>query len=375
MASTSSHPAASTAPSTDASEPRRLSDQPLPPAPSSIISHSGAPLFGAYVGASSPPAWSSLLPPWSRSGVWRFAHSKRWQYASIAGPRVIIGMAIADLGVGANGFLYVFDRDARKVVADVSVMGVPGFNAKVALGVRAGAESRTEWKGRGLNILIERVAGGSAGTSTWNIKASAGGSPPHVSLEATLTSSVPEPTMCAFARLDAQGGLANCTHKSACFAVSGKAIVTGKEYDLADHTGGLDHTFGLVARHTAWRWVSASRSGAEGKEALGLNLVEGFNGEVENVVWVGGKVYRVGAAVVKFDKENPGKPWKIQTSDGAVDLEFVPEGVRSQDKNLVLVKSRYVQPVGVFNGKITVGGMEIMVENLVGVTEDHDATW
>ena len=60
---------------------------------------------------------------------------------------------------------------------------------------------------------------------------------------------------------------------------------------------------------------------------------------------------------------------------GRVDLEFVPEGERREDKNLLVAVSRYVQPIGAFRGRVQVGDRTVAVVDVPGVTEDHEARW
>ena len=45
--------------------------------------------------------------------------------------------------------------------------------------------------------------------------------------------------------------------------------------------------------------------------------------------------------------------WQLRTEDGLLDLTFRPEGLRREDKNLLVAASRYVQPIGVFSGWVT----------------------
>lgn len=56
-------------------------------------------------------------------------------------------------------------------------------------------------------------------------------------------------------------------------------------------------------------------------------------------------------------------------------LDVSPVGVRQADENLVLVRSRYVQPIGRFHGTLPGPDGEAVAVSLVGVTEDHEAVW
>jgi hypothetical protein len=333
-----------------------LEDSPLPAAPPSPVGDDGQPRFGAYVGTTEL-SWARLEGRWARNPVWRLLHAKRWHYVSIAGPRVVAAILVVDIGWAANAFVYVFDREERALRADLSLMGVPGLMAKVA--DRAGDGACTTFTGGGALLKLEQRGAPGA----WHVLARG---PGGLSLEADLEPPA-APTLCAIAKID--GGVANCTHKTAGLPARGRAIAGGREYDLDGHTAAFDHTYGLLARDTTWRWASAARPD------LALNLVQGFNGAVENVVWHGGKVHPVGEAEIRYDAGSTLGPWRVRTRDGSVDLTFHPEGERRQDKNLVVAVSRYVQPIGVFSGTIRLPGVELAVADLVGVTEDHTARW
>ena len=82
-------------------------------------------------------------------------------------------------------------------------------------------------------------------------------------------------------------------------------------------------------------------------------------------------------AIFEYDPANPLAPWHIATADGLFDLTFTPEGARREDRNLIVAASRYVQPIGVFDGWVRPhkGADQVRVDRLVGVTEDHSSRW
>lgn len=329
----------------------------LPPAPSSPVDPTGRPALGAYAGYTSTTRWQGLHPA-DRGKLWTALHEKRWHYMSIAGPEVVVAFAIVDVGWATSAFAYVFDRRARQLLSNVTSMGLPGVSAHVSDAPGDGARStfRTPF----LALELERPAGSGA----WLVHARGTGG---LAIDATLSVTGAPPPLCAVASIE--GGVANCTHKTVGLAASGTAVAGGTRFELTGCTAALDHTSGILARDTRWRWASASAPG------FGLNLVEGFNGPVENAVWLDGDVIPVGAATFTFDPAATMAPWTIRTDDGRVDLEFVPEGERREDKNLLVAVSRYVQPIGVFRGRVQAGGRTVAVVDIPGVTEDHVARW
>jgi hypothetical protein len=314
-------------------------------APATLVDDRGLPRFGAHVGAAGDTSWRALRH--GRGKLWELAHRKRWHYVSIAGERVVVAMAIIDVGWAASCFAYVFDRRARRLVRDLSYMGLPGVSARVSNPPVAGA--RTSFRAPFFRAEIIEEAG------EWRVTARGR----RFALDARLDGRSAPPTLCAVAPID--GGIANCTHKTACLPAAGVVRVDGETIFLDGAAGAFDHTSGLLARETRWRWASATDA------KIGFNLVDGFNGPVENVAWIDGKIVPVGA--VRFDFDDPLGEWKIRGDK--CDLVFNAEGARREDKNLLVAKSWYVQPIGTFRG--TIGGAKI--DRLVGVTEDHIARW
>jgi hypothetical protein len=330
----------------------------LPPAPASPVDSQGRPADGAYHGFVARIAWEGLRGSFARNALYRRFHFKAWHFVSVGGPRCMVAFAIIDLGYAASAFAYVFDRGARRLLCDLSFTGLPGA-ARVADTAGEGACSR--FTSGSADLLVERPRG----TATWTVRARG---PQGFAVDATIDATGEPPAICAVAEI--AGGVANCTHKTVCLPARGSAAVGGVRFDLAGSFAAFDHTCGLLARDTSWRWAAAS--GAK----VGFNLVEGFNGEVENGVWLDGRLFKVGAAEFRYDPRATMAPWHIRTVDGILDLEFTPEGERREDKNLVIAASKYVQPVGTFRGTIKPpGGRARRVKGLLGVTEDHAAKW
>lgn len=96
---------------------------------------------------------------------------------------------------------------------------------------------------------------------------------------------------------------------------------------------------------------------------------------------------------VRFEVPETGfedqRPWRLRTdpfehtatrNDGkalpiSIDLTFEPKGMRSENINLLLIASRFVQPFGLFKGTITCEGTRLPINNVFGVVENHYAKW
>lgn len=71
--------------------------------------------------------------------------------------------------------------------------------------------------------------------------------------------------------------------------------------------------------------------------------------------------------------DDPRGRWQVSGPDWELRLE--PAGARSAVENLLVVRSRYVQPIGRFAGTLPDPSGQPVEVRLVGVTEDHAARW
>jgi hypothetical protein len=167
------------------------------------------------------------------------------------------------------------------------------------------------------------------------------------------------------------GGSVHATQKSTAMALRGQLHAGGRTVSLDGGVASVDYSNGLLARDTAWRWASAHSM------EIGFNLQAGYFGANENAMWLDGQLIALGAASFDYDSADPLAPWHVSTDDGLLDLRFVPEGARREDKNLLIAASRYVQPIGTFSGTVRSApdAPARRVDQLAGVTEDHASRW
>ncbi|AAQ58200.1 DUF2804 domain-containing protein [Chromobacterium violaceum] len=325
----------------------------LPPAPPRLTTPDGQAAFGVYQGIVPELSWRPLaLAPTQR--LTRRLHHKRWQYAALAHDDFLIGAAVVDVGWNGTAFAYLFDRRQGKVVAAASANGLPGIGTRVA--DRAFGDARFRLPGK--RFAFERDG------ETLRLSVASR----ELSLEAEIDLCAMPPVLAVVAPANY---LAHSTHKSGGLPARGEARCAAGRYDLSAATASLDYSNGLLARETRWRWASAHGPG------IGFNLQQGYMGSEENAVWLDGRLWRVGAVQFDYRAENPLAPWRIRSDDGMVDLVFTPEGARREDKNLLVAASRYVQPVGRFDGELIDpdSGARHAVRALAGVTEDHVSRW
>lgn len=303
----------------------------LAPAPSTIA-------FGSFRGA---------LPRvrWGASGLSRTLRGKSWLYLAATSDDAWISLAIVRTGYAANVFGYVFDRRSNRMIFEKTVVA-PTPLASVTSDVHAPGVlahyTALKVERSGPDVAVHGLYG-------------------KLACDFTLDESTAPPGIVAAAELG--GGLCNATEKRALCRVRGTIDVEGKRFDLSGGVGGWDYTNGLLPRHTKWRWAYGL-----GRD-LAFNLVEGFVGEAECALFTPEDVSPLAEPHFTFNRDRPTDPWTLKGE--GIDLRFEVGAVHAQTTNLVVVRSRFLQPVGTFYG--TIGGRN--VDGMPGVVEDQDVVW
>jgi hypothetical protein len=106
--------------------------------------------------------------------------------------------------------------------------------------------------------------------------------------------------------------------------------------------------------------------------------VDGFNespgGATENVLSLGDRLFPLGPARFRFNAADPLDPWELSTEDGSVQVTFRPLHAHRDARDLLLVRSQFIQPLGFFSGRLRFGTRTVEVAELPGVTE-QDMLW
>jgi hypothetical protein len=161
------------------------------------------------------------------------------------------------------------------------------------------------------------------------------------------------------------------TRKQAGVPVQGTWALDGGKPRPLQALAVVDDTVGYHARATEWRWAAGVGSDPQGR-SLAFNLVEGVNDPPtgsERAVWVNGTPHE--APPVRFAQDLSA----IRAADGAADgseLRFTPEAERHRRENLLIVRSEYRAPFGVFSGTLPDG---TVLTHGLGVMEHHRAAW
>lgn len=320
----------------------------LPLAPP--VAHRGGWLFGRYRSPIAHPAFPPKL-----SDRWRL---KEWQYTSVATPELFLAFGLVQLGYASNLFLYVVDRVDQRVLELEETLPA-GAGLTIA---PSSVHGTTEWRGGGHHIRVTYRDG-------WEVLLDVR-FPDGTPLAGQLHLSDIE----ALALLHDLGeGRAAYTHKAAGMPASGSLMLGDAHLDVHGGLGVLDWTRSRAKRETVWKWASfASR---QGDRAIGLNLsAEVYDrGGVseENAYWVDGEVFPLGRVAFQVPPEGSRETDAWQLVGDRVDLTFRPLGARSQRLDLRVLRSVFVQPYGVFHGRLA----DHVIHDAFGVVEDHESLW
>jgi hypothetical protein len=333
-----------------------MSEANLQPAPPSVAGDDGAPRTGLFSGTIADAGFGKLQAPYAPSFLERRLIEKKWQYVLVTTREMMLCMALVDTGYLASGFCAVFDRGARRLLANENPV-LPSISAQI--GDQAGDGHSARLIGPGVRASIRRSGAEIAIEADWG--------PIGVDLKLDLAAA--PPPMTAVAPVGPPGRF-DLTQKTVLVPARGEVRAGNWSFAVEGEFAGLDFTHGYLARDTAWRWAFAS--GRAGGRLVGFNFSEGFlQGEGENVVWLDGTPQAAGKVSFTFDGNAPLSQWRIRSEDGRTDLVFQPEGYRAQTIDLMLIASKYLQPFGTFSGRLH----GVPVDGLAGVTEDHTARW
>jgi hypothetical protein len=318
-----------------------------------VVGPSGAIASGSYRG----PLPRVDLGPLGRPLSHRLFRRKKWVYAAVSAEDLFAAVAVVDLGYAKKAFAFACKDGA--MLADRTALGPPGTGS-VSDSIGDGSDARF-----GLGSTRVEIA---RRGQTIDVRAHFRG----LSLEWAMDAGVTHPPLSAIG--DVPGGGVNTTEKQVLLPATGAVTAGNVTHRIERAQGGYDYTHGYLTRHTQWRWAFFMGAADDGTP-VAMNLVEGFLGERECALWVGGELVPVGEGRFDLDTRAPLSSWRVRTTCGAVDLLFRPWAMHAEDMNLGVIRAHFVQPIGVWEGTLRTAGRELRLSRVVGVAEDQDVLW
>ncbi|MCF6248409.1 MAG: DUF2804 domain-containing protein [Desulfobacula sp.] len=308
--------------------------------------------------------------PFSVLGLNQRLKEKRWCYMGIFHPDIIFGCAVIHLGYMASAFAFGFDRQKRRMT-EFSFVFPPLGQARYDRNPELGICSYRSLFGK-ITLAHNYPSGkGRIDTDLSFLKKS---------LQTDIDVTMPD---CGLSFMNFLMPMVNgkkaFTSKAAGLCAKGQIVLNKHKYDLtpSDTFVVFDWTNGFYPRKTFWNWACGAGKDNNGTR-IGFNFSQGVYeyGLLENTVWINGSPHETGPVDFIYDKKNPDQTWQILTLDGRIQLFFKPEGLRFANDNLGIIKSRFIQPCGTFEGLIQIKDeTPIQFSNMGGVVEEHFAKW
>ena len=107
---------------------------------------------------------------------------------------------------------------------------------------------------------------------------------------------------------------------------------------------------------------------------VGVNLVNGFNDNLENALWLGNDYTQLlGAVQYSYARASEHNAWQVANADLQLDMPR-PLGARREHLNLLVAKSQFIQVFGEMSGRVRIHDAWVPVQGY-GVMEEHEAKW
>ncbi|MCB0508756.1 MAG: DUF2804 family protein [Chitinophagales bacterium] len=281
----------------------------------------------------------------------RRTERKTWIFVGVFSPELICGFAIVDAGMVATAFSYfysfkdsIFEEDKTTVPLGFDSNFNPNLDSEWTLGnysIKTNS-GKTHLQYLGKYKLYIDIENNEKGVS---IVAPSKGERPF-----------------------------NFTYKNMCVPAKVQINNGGiNTYACSGNYAAIDFTKGFPPRETIWNWLSFIGK-TESNKTIAVNLVDRFNDNMENILWLNGEKMELSNAHFSMKQPYNSSVWEIKTADGILDCQLTPKGARSENINAVLMKSKFIQPFGRLEGTVLIDGIQEKF-TAIGVAEDHHAVW
>lgn len=308
--------------------------------------------------------WRTVMDKPKSQLAKRFGHNQ-FQFISLSNDQFILGVAIVDLKLVSNAFVYVY-HIARQQFDEWRWISPLSWGTQ--------CDNRPNQGGcyfRKGDVEISIQARRNPAVRVLQISGVKG-----LTLEATLDESSQYQPLALCSRAGYDGW--SFTQKSTAQLCQGRLHYQGELFDLGQMNtlAAVDWSGGFMRRDTFWNWSSISTFLEDGRR-FGMNLAAGVNetGTTENAIWLDGRLHTIGGVNFQFDRYHPKNSWGMQSNDGVIDLHFTPMGVRKEKLNVGWLASNFRQYYGLYQGDIHLKNETLHLNNVWGLAEDHYARW
>lgn len=289
----------------------------------------------------------------------------QFQFIGFTSPELIIGIAIVDLKIASNCFVYAYQPETKKF-EEFSFIQLLAHKTHIDLKPNEGI---AQFEKAGNTVVIKATSTPRLRSVEVNLKSG-------FKLDAVIDESANFNPLAVCTRAGYNGWV--FTQKSTALICNGSVRWGAESFDL-EEVGALasvDWSAGYMRRETSWNWGSLSCKLPDGRR-LGFNLAAGVNetGFTENGLWLDGTLHKIDMVDFQFDRNHPDHAWTMRSNDSIINLHFEPAGQRKEKINMVIAASNFTQHFGRFYGDILLNGEIIHLKGVWGFAEDHYAKW
>lgn len=289
----------------------------------------------------------------------------QFQFIGFTSSELIVGIAIVDLKIASNCFVYAYHPETKKF-EEFSFIQPLALKTSISLKPNDGSAT---FEKAGNKVVIKATAKPRLRSVQVDLKSG-------FKLDAVIDESANFNPLAICTRAGYNGWV--FTQKATALICNGSVRWGQKEFNLEkiEALASVDWSAGYMRRETSWNWGSLSTKLPDGRR-LGFNLAAGVNetGFTENGLWLDGKLHKIDMVDFQFDRHHPEHAWAMRSNDGIIDLHFEPAGQRNEKMNLVIAASNFTQHFGRFYGDILIEGEVIHLTGAWGFAEDHYAKW
>jgi hypothetical protein len=295
---------------------------------------------------------------------------KRWDYYGLTTPTHFYSATLAHLGYIGQVFAYVIDLNSGDYHEET--LTIP-LGRNVAL-PRNSREGESTFDNGRVRMAFRADPGGRRLSVSWPGFAKGKG----LAAEAWL--SLPSGHESMAIVIPIAGNRFYYNRKVNCMPAEGWVEYAGERETIRPDKclGNLDWGRGVWEYRSFWVWASASGFLPDGR-TLGLNLGCGFgdtSAATENALILSGRIHKLGGVDIAYTSGEFMRPWRMNSPDGRLDLEFVPFQERVAKIDLKVLSSEVHQMFGRYRGTAqTDEGEVVRIEGLIGFAEEHHAKW
>lgn len=317
----------------------------------SLISENKIPDFGVYHGLpmhTNTDKWDGKKN-WASARRW---HRKSWIFVGVYTPNFAIGFAMVDAGFIGKGFCYVH-------IPNEEIYLENGVDKPFGFGNNFEANLDSQWQ---------------LGNYTLHTNNDQSYSLHYEGKDFGLTIDFQDNEQGLSFICPSDGTSKrpfHFTYKNLLVPMDVTLKYRQKEAVYQQVYGSIDFSKGYPPKHTTWNWLSFTGTTTNG-EAVGINLVDNFNANLENVIWVGSKRYLWDKVNFEYTTPLTTSEWKVTNKD--LELRLHPNGNRKENINLKWLKSKFIQVFGKIEGKIKLEHQWFTISGY-GVMEEHEAVW